>query len=112
MVYGQGFVLTPDERDTLIAKDAKNAERIFPYLGGQEVNTSPTQEFDRYVISFGQMSLEEAEQWPDLIEIVREKVKPEREKMSDKRRRRQTGGSSASIDPRSTPPSPRWSGVW
>ena len=76
-----GFTLTPDERDALIAKDAKNAERIFPYLGGQEVNTSPTQEFDRYVISFGQMSLEEAEQWPDLLEIVREKVKPEREKL-------------------------------
>ena len=29
----------------LIAKDPKNAERIFPYLGGQEVNTSPTQDF-------------------------------------------------------------------
>ena len=50
-VLGMGFTLTPDERDALIAKDAKNAERIFPYLGGQEVNTSPTQEFDRYVIS-------------------------------------------------------------
>jgi len=81
-VLGMGFTLTPEERGALIAKDPKNAEGIFPYLGGQEVNTSPTQDFDRYVISFGQMSLEEAQQRPDLLDIVREKVKPERDKAS------------------------------
>ena len=82
-VYGEGFTLTPEERDALVAKDARNAERIFPYLGGKEVNTSPTQDFDRYVINFGKMSLEEAERWPDLLEIVREKVKPERDRQKD-----------------------------
>jgi hypothetical protein len=35
------------------------------------------------VISFGQMPLDEAEQWPDLIRILREKVKPERDKLRD-----------------------------
>jgi hypothetical protein len=92
IVLGLGFTLTPEERDALVAKDPRNAERIFPYLGGQEVNTSPTQSFDRYVISFGQMSLDEAEAWPDLIAIVREKVKPERDRLannSDGRRRRE-----------------------
>ena len=73
-----GFTLAPAERDELIAADGSNAERIFPYLGGEEVNTSPTQNFHRYVIGFGQMRLEEAERWADLLEIVREKVKPER----------------------------------
>jgi hypothetical protein len=79
IVLGMGFTLTPTERDGLVAKDKRNADRIFPYLGGEEVNSHPEQMFDRYVISFGQMSLEEAEAWPDLIGIVREKVKPERE---------------------------------
>ena len=83
IVLGLGFTLSPEERDALVAKDPRNAERIFPYLGGQEVNTSPTQSFDRYVISFGQMSLEEAEVWPDLIAIVRERVKPERDRSKD-----------------------------
>ena len=83
IVLGMGFTLTPDERDALISQHAGNAERIFPYLGGQEVNTSPTQSCDRYVISFGQMSLEEADQWPDLARIVREKVKPERLALSN-----------------------------
>src|ERR1039458_5406462 len=79
-VYGQGFTLTPEDRDDLIRRNVRNAERIFPYLGGEEVNSSPTQSFDRHVINFGEMSLEEAEKWPDLIKIVREKVKPERDK--------------------------------
>ena len=84
IVLGMGFVLTPDERDALVAKDPRNTERIFPYLGGEEVNTSPTQDFDRYVINFGDMSLQEAERWPDLLAIVRDKVKPERERQTDK----------------------------
>jgi len=79
IVLGLGFTLTSGERDALITKHNENGERIFPYLGGQEVNTSPTQAHDRYVISFGQMSLTEAERWPDLLAIVREKVKPERD---------------------------------
>ncbi|MCA9677592.1 MAG: hypothetical protein KC464_21395 [Myxococcales bacterium] len=82
VVVGMGFVLSPEERDALVAKDARNDERIFPYLGGEEVNTSPTQDFDRYVINFGDMSLDEAGRWPDLLAIIRERVKPERDRVS------------------------------
>ena len=70
-VLGMGF--TFDDTDTkgvaspiaemheLIAKDPRNAERIFPYIGGEEVNDSPTHAHHRYVINFGEMSEEEAE---------------------------------------------------
>ena len=78
-VLGMGFTLTPEERQELIDKDPRNGERIFPYLGGDEVNSSPTQTHHRHVISFGQMDLDQTEAWPDLIEIVRQKVKPERD---------------------------------
>jgi len=81
IVVGMGFTLTPEERESLIAREPCNAERIFPYLGGEEVNSSPTQGFDRYVINFSNMSLAEAERWTDLIRIVREKVKPERDRV-------------------------------
>lgn len=63
----------------LIAKDHRNAERIAPFLGGDEINNSPTHAHRRYVIFFGGMSLEEAERWPDLLEIVANKVKPDRD---------------------------------
>ena len=62
IVLGMGF--TFDDTDTkgvasplsemhrLIEKDPRNQEVIFPYIGGQEVNTSPTHAHHRYVINF------------------------------------------------------------
>ncbi|WP_437562981.1 type IIL restriction-modification enzyme MmeI [Sorangium sp. So ce542] len=87
-IYGEGFTLTPAEREALVRRNPRNRERIFPYLGGEEINTSPTQAFVRYVISFGQMELAEAEEWPDLMRIVREKVKPERDQNNREIRRK------------------------
>ena len=40
------------ERRRLIAEDPHNLEAIFPYIGGEEVNTSPTHAHHRYVINF------------------------------------------------------------
>ncbi len=79
-VLGMGFTLTPEERDALVARSPRNAELIQPYIGGEEVNSSPTHDFHRYVINFGSMTLEEAAEWPDLLRIVRERVKPERDR--------------------------------
>ena len=78
-IYGQGFLLTPDERTELVRKEPRNRELIFPYLGGEEINTNFDQSFDRYVINFGQMELAQAQRWPDLLAIVKAKVKPERD---------------------------------
>ena len=69
IVLGMGFtfddtdtkgVATPlAEMQRLIEKDPRNAEVIFPYIGGEEVNTSPTHAHHRYVINFGERSEEE-----------------------------------------------------
>ena len=85
---GQGFTFDDTDKSgvasplaemhRLIAKDPRNADRIFPYIGGEEVNTSPTHSHHRYVINFGEMMEEEARRWSDLIGIVEAKVKPER----------------------------------
>ena len=88
-VLGMGFtfndldskgIATPlAEMRRLIAEDPQNQEVIFPYIGGEEVNTSPTQAPHRYVINFGDMTEQDCRQrWPDLMAIVEEKVKPER----------------------------------
>ncbi len=77
-VYGQGFVLTPDERDSL-CENKHNRGRIFPFIGGEEVNSSPNQGHQRYIINFEQLSVERAAEWPDLLKILKERVKPERD---------------------------------
>ncbi len=90
IVLGMGFTFDDTDKKgaasslaemhRLIDKDPRNADRIFPYIGGKEVNTSPTHAHHRYVINFGDMTEEEARAWPDLMAIVEEKVKPERMK--------------------------------
>ena len=92
IVLGMGFTFDDSKPEAtsieqmhrLIEKDAKNAERIFPYIGGEEVNSSPTHAHHRYVINFGEMSEDEAREYSDLMEIVEEKVKPERLTQKDK----------------------------
>ena len=65
--------------ERLIAEKPKNAEVIFPYIGGEEVNSSPTHDHHRYVINFGERSEQECRrEWPELMAIVERKVKPER----------------------------------
>jgi hypothetical protein len=120
-IYGMGFTFDDsDKKDIasplatmreLVAADPRNQERIFPYIGGEEVNDSPTHEHRRYVINFENFPLERQElseswasadhkqreawlrqgivpldysdpvaaDWPDLIEIVRRRVKPDRD---------------------------------
>ena len=86
IVLGMGFTFDDTNENAtsiatmheLIAKDPRNADRIFPYIGGEEVNSSPTHSHHRYVINFGDMSEDEARKYPDLMAIVEEKVKPKR----------------------------------
>jgi hypothetical protein len=88
-VLGMGFTFDDTDKDgvanpialmhKLIRENPRNAERIFPYIGGEEVNDSPTHAHHRYVINFGQMSEEECRRkWPELMGIVETKVKPVR----------------------------------
>ena len=79
-VLGTGFLLTPEEAQRLIERDPRNADVLFPYLNGEDLNSSPTQSPSRWVINFFDWPLARAETYPDCLAIVREKVKPERER--------------------------------
>lgn len=68
-----------DEMRRLIDATRANQEVIFPYIGGEEVNTDPTHAHHRYAINFAERGEDECRQrWPDLMEIAETKVKPER----------------------------------
>jgi N-6 DNA Methylase len=94
IVLGKGF--TFDDTDNngganpialmreLIAEDPRNAERILPFIGGEEVNDSPRHEHHRYVIDFEDMSEEQARRWANLFGILEDRVLPERAKQSRK----------------------------
>ena len=94
----------------LFRSDERNRTVVHPIIGGQELNTSPTQAHHRYAIDFRDWPLRRddigrlwsgadererdymrrqsvvprdypdpvAEDWPDIVEIVRDRVLPER----------------------------------
>jgi len=89
IILGMGFtfddtdakgVATPlFEMRRLLERNPHNREVIFPYIGGEEVNTSPTHEHHRCVINFGERTEAECRAfWPELMAIVEAKVKPYR----------------------------------
>ncbi len=67
----KGIASSLSEMKQLIAKDSRNAERIFPFLGGDEVNNSPTHQYHRFVINFEDFPLRRKEtghKWAELKE--------------------------------------------
>ncbi len=114
IVLGLGFTMSEEEAQAYIAKDEKNAEVLFPYLNGEDLNSSPEQKASRWVINFFDWPLDRdaegsweqandkrkkaylssghvpadypnrvAADFPELLDIVEEKVKPEREGKND-----------------------------
>jgi hypothetical protein len=68
----------PNSMAELIARDPRNQERIFPYIGGKELNEDPRLRPHRYVINYGNMNEQEARAWPDIWKLLEQRVKPER----------------------------------
>jgi len=80
-VLGKGFVLDPNEAQSLLKRDAKNKEVLFPYLNGDDLNNVPDQSPTRWVINFFDWNEEKCRQsFADCFSIVEKTVKPEREK--------------------------------
>lgn len=82
IALGLGFVLTPEEAELLINVNPRSREVLFPYLNGEDLNSRPDQTPSRWVISFQDWPLERAESYPECMRIVRERVKPERDKLA------------------------------
>ncbi len=84
VVLGMGFVLEPEEAQILIAKDPRNKNILYPYLGGEDLNSRPDQSVSRWIINFHDWPLERSESYFDCMRIVQQKVKPERMKSNRK----------------------------
>ena len=78
IIGGSGFTMTPKEAQALIDIDHRNADVLFPYLGGEDLNQSPTQSAPRWVIDFFDWPESKARQYPDCFNIVEREVKPSR----------------------------------
>jgi hypothetical protein len=94
-LYGQGFLFSDEPKSSLdgvgapsplgafreiAAKASSELAYVKDYIGGEDVNNSPLLTTGRKAIDFADMSIEKVmEMAPHLAEIVKKKVKPERE---------------------------------
>jgi hypothetical protein len=81
--HGAGFLLTPDEACRLIEADQRNRDVLFPYLGGEDLNSQPDQSATRWTIYFWDWPLERAAEYPLCLSILEERVRPYRERHGD-----------------------------
>lgn len=81
IVRGIGFVLEPAEAERLLAEDPRNAECVFPYLNGEDLNSTPEQRPSRYVICFHDWDIDRSRQYPALLSIVEQRVRADRERL-------------------------------
>lgn len=79
VVHGEGFVLPPSEVDSILKEDPINREVIQPYLRGDDVSNSPSQEPQAYVINFRDWPYERAKKYKKCMDILIERVKPVRD---------------------------------
>jgi len=105
-VNGIGFVLEQDEAFLLIEHDPRNKDVLFPYLNGQDINSTPNQSTSRWIIYFRDWPLTRdpnhkieiekanksyvgpvAEDYPLCLQILRERVKPIRDRLPEYKKR-------------------------
>lgn len=77
-VLGDGFVLSPADANRMLDADPKNADVVFPYLNGQELNYDPDQNPSRYVINFWDWPEDRAREYPEPFQWIEQNVLPER----------------------------------
>jgi hypothetical protein len=89
IVHGMGFIISPDEASQLIAKNKRNRDVLFPYLDGEDLNSSPDHSASRWVINFHDWPIDRehasaayegpvAADYADCLQLVEERVKPDR----------------------------------
>ncbi|WP_261574580.1 Eco57I restriction-modification methylase domain-containing protein, partial [Frankia gtarii] len=80
-VWGAGFTIDQNDACALIEKDQHYADVLFPYLTGQDINSSPDLSGRRWVINFHDWSEERAKAYAECYKKVVEEVRPEREEV-------------------------------
>jgi hypothetical protein len=95
--YGSGFLFDDSNEDAssvlqmsqLIERDPRNKQLIHPIVGAHDLLDSPVLGATRYVIDFGNKTLEDARDWPDLLDILERKAMPARQNCNRERLRTQ-----------------------
>jgi hypothetical protein len=80
VLKGIGFVIEHDQADQFISIEKLNEEVLKPFINGEDLNESASQKPSRSIIHFGKQELHECTtKYPQLVQVIKEKVKPYRD---------------------------------
>ncbi len=82
---GKGFILTEEQVNSWINKDAKNEDVLKLFSMGSNLAKNPHGQPDRWIIDFNNMSLEDASDYSLPFEHIKLTVKPDRDNNRDKK---------------------------
>jgi len=86
-VYGNGFFIENDEAKKLISRNERFKDYMKPFLNGDDVLKAPQIKPLKHVLYFQGMSINDLRKIPELYEIAFDRIYPQRQKSSSKRRR-------------------------
>ena len=86
-VVGIGFTMKPERAFELIEADPRNADVLFPFLNGQDLNTRPDCSASRWIIDFHDWDQRQASTYSTCYQQVLNQVKPQRDLLPDYKRR-------------------------
>lgn len=78
---GGGFILEREEAEAFLEKHPEESDVVRPFLTGDDLNNTPDQSAQRFVIDFRDMTLEQAQRFPRALAILQERVRPGRERL-------------------------------
>jgi len=78
---GEGFILSPEEAARLLEAHPNEVEVVRPFVVGNDLNSRPEQAPSRFVVSFEDRTLEEAQAFPAAFEVVDKRVRNHRERL-------------------------------
>ncbi|WP_404286129.1 type IIL restriction-modification enzyme MmeI [Glutamicibacter arilaitensis] len=81
IVLGKGFVLDELQAQEWIASDTRNAEVLFPYLNGEDLNSRPDSSASRWVVDFNDRSEHESAIFVLPFARLEDLVRPERRRL-------------------------------
>ena len=84
---GDGFLVSHELAAEWIAADNRNRAVLFPVTNGREINNQPDQSPQRTIINFHDWSETQASEYAAPFAVVRDLVKPMREKQNRERNR-------------------------
>lgn len=76
ILNAEGFKLTEEAASAILATDEKYARVLFPFIGGNEVNSSPAAKPSSWVVNFWDWSAERAAEFELAFSHVEMEVKP------------------------------------